>query len=249
MEITQAMAQVLSNSESLLNDPNFVQAFLSVAAYPYDPELAWYYKLEEVVRHLDEQQSSDFVEKLQFNPDMAEMISQHYFGPQYKLKDLQRDCPPGSLGYAYYHHMTRNGIPAYEYSAFEASDDISYIKLRKMQTHDIWHVITGYNTNIFEELALQGFYQGQTPTVYQTLLMLALVLHFATVQTKDLNTALEALFEGWHRGRTARPLWAVRWEEMWQRPLADIQAEYNITPRSVGDSHDLSTKKILSFKM
>jgi hypothetical protein len=55
MEITEAMARVLPNSNSLLNDPTFVQAFLSVAAEPNDPELAWYFKLEEVIRHLDEE--------------------------------------------------------------------------------------------------------------------------------------------------------------------------------------------------
>lgn len=249
MEITEAIAQVLPNSQSLLNNPNFVQAFLSIAAVPNDPELAWYFKLEQVIRHLDELQSSNYTEQLQHSPGMAEMISQRYLGPQYKLEDLKRDCPPGSLGYAYYHHMTKNNIPAYDYSAFESPDDVSYIKLRKMQTHDIWHVVTGYNTNLLGELALQGFYQGQGPTVYQTLLMLALVLHYATIQTKELNLALEALFEGWQRGRAAYPLWAVRWEEMWERSLADLQAEYNILPGQVLAGNGLSTEKILSFKM
>jgi ubiquinone biosynthesis protein COQ4 len=233
MQITEAMARMLPNSQSLLNNPNFVQAFLSIAAVPNDPELTWYFKLEEEIEHLNELQSSNYIEQLRLNPDMAEMISQRYFGSQYKLEDLKRDCSPGSLGYAYYHHMTKNGIPAYDYSAYESLDDLSYVKLRKMQTHDIWHVITGYNTNLLGELALQGFYQGQSPTVYQTLLMLALVLHYATIQTKELDLALEALFEGWQRGRAAHPLWAVRWEEMWERSLTDIQTEYNILPGHV----------------
>jgi ubiquinone biosynthesis protein Coq4 len=75
--------------------------------------------------------------------------------------------------------MTENGIPPYDYNAFQSPDDVSYIKLRKMQTHNIWHVVTGYNTNTLGELALQGFYHGPGPTVYQTLLM-----------TKTLGTSL-----------------------------------------------------------
>ena len=236
---------ILPNSDSLLNHSNFIQAFLSVAATPSDPELQDYFKLEELSRHLDEIPTSEYIEELRLNPGIAEMIEQRYFGPKYKLEDLKRECPPGSLGYVYYHHMTENGIPAYDYSAFESPDDASYIQLRKMQTHDIWHVVTGYNTNLIGELSLQGFYQGQGPTVYQTLLMSALVLHFATIQTKQLSLALEGLFEGWQRGRAARPLWGIRWEEMWETPLVDIQNEYNILP-----PREFSpTEKILSLRI
>ncbi|KYC37953.1 hypothetical protein WA1_05525 [Scytonema hofmannii PCC 7110] len=249
MKMTEEMAKVLPNSSSLLNNSTFVQAFLAIAADPNDPELAWYFKLEEVMRHLDEVQASDHIEQLRLDPDMAEMISQRYFGPQLKLEDLKKDCAPGTLGNAYYYHMTNNGIPAYDYTAFESPDDVSYVKLRKMQTHDIWHVLTGYNTNALGELALQGFCHGQGPTVYQTLLMTALVLHFATVQTTQLGLALEALFEGWQRGRAAHPLWAVRWEEMWDRPLADIQAEYNILPGHVLVSDRLSTDTTFNLRV
>lgn len=233
MEIKDVMLGVLPKSNSPLDDPTFVQAFISVAARPDDPELAWYFKLEEVMKQFEAAEANEYVQQLRLSPDSAEMIEQRYVGPQYKLEDLKQDCAPGTLGYAYYHHMTENGIPPYEYSAFESPDDVSYVKLRKMQTHDIWHVVAGYKTDILGELALQGFCHGQGPTVFQTLLMTALVLHFATVKTKVLNLALEGLFEGWQRGRAAKPLWPIRWEEMWDRPLAEIQAELNVLPPRV----------------
>lgn len=249
MEVTQKMASVLAESNSILNDPDFVQAFLSLAANPNDGELSWYFRLEEVMKRLDEAQTADYIEKLRLNCGMAEMISQRYVGPQIKLEVLKNECAPGTLGHAYYHHMTKNGIPAYDYSAYEVPDDASYIKLRKMQTHDIWHVVTGYNVDLLGELALQGFCHGQGPTVYQTLLLLALILHFATIKVTELSIALEAVFEGWQRGRAAHPLWAVRWEELWHRPLAEIQAEYNIIPGYVlADDRDrLTTEKILAL--
>lgn len=246
MNIKDEMARVLAKSNSPLDDPNFVQAFLSIAANPNDPDLTWYFKLEEVMRHLEEVQANEYVQQLRLSPGMAEMIEQRYVGPKYKLEDLKHDCAPGTLGYAYYHHMTENGIPPYDYTAFESPDDISYVKLRKMQTHDIWHVIAGYNTDTVGELALQGFCHGQGPTVYKTLLMTELVLHFATVQTKVLNLALEALFEGWQRGRAAHPLWAVRWEDMWNRPLEEIRAEYNVLPARVLLGDRFPADKIIS---
>lgn len=252
MQITEAMAQMLPNSNSLLSDPKFVQAFLSVAAVPNDPQLSWYFQLEEAMRHLEDIQIGEYVEQLQLVPEMADMISQRYFGSQYKLEDLKENCAPGSLGYAYYHHMTENGIPAYDYSNYESPDDISYVKLRKMQTHDIWHVVAGYNVDLLGELGLQGFYHGQGPSVYQTLLMLALLLHYATIQTKELSLALDVVFEGWERGRKARTLWAVRWEEIWNRPLTELQTELNIPPNLVygsGNKNNFASEKILSLQL
>jgi hypothetical protein len=109
MEITEAMARVLPNSNSLLNNPTFVQAFLSVAAEPNDPNLTWYFKLEEVMKQQEEAQAAEYVQQLRLSPGVAEMIEQRYVGSKYKLEDLKKDCAPGTLGYAYYHHMTQNG--------------------------------------------------------------------------------------------------------------------------------------------
>ena len=233
MNPTHVISTELLQSNSPLDNPDFVQAFLCIAANPNDPELAWYFKLEEVMMHLEKEHALDYVRQLRLDPETADKIEQRYFGPEYKLEDLGKNCAPGTLGYVYYHHMIENGIVPYDYKAYESIDDLNYIKLRKMQTHDIWHVVAGYKTDLFGELALQGFYQGQGPTIFQTLLMNALVLHFATVKTKYLNLALDALFEGWQRGRKAHPLWAVPWEEMWHRPLAEIQQELNLTPPQV----------------
>jgi len=233
MNLTNTAQRWIPQTNSPLDDPTFVQAFLSIAAKPNDPELAWYFKLEEIIKGFEDKQTPEYLEQLQNCPGMSEMIEQRYVGEEYKLEDLKRDCAPGTLGAVYYQHMSDNGIVPYEYGAYQSQDDLSYVKLRKMQTHDIWHVVAGYNTNLLGELALQGFYQGQGPTAYQTLLMNALILHFATIDLKNLDLALEALFEGWQRGRNASPLWAIRWEEMWHRPLAEIQAELNLSKPEV----------------
>ncbi|MBD2385493.1 Coq4 family protein [Cylindrospermum sp. FACHB-282] len=231
METQNAVVGVQTNQNILLNDPNFVQSLLGIATNPED--LSWYFKLEEAMKQLETVEVSEYIEQLRLTPEADKLIEERYVGPQYKLEDLNRNCAPGTLGYVYYHHMTGNGIPAYDYGAYESPDDATYIKLRKMQTHDIWHVITGYKTDVLGELALQGFCHGQGPTVYQTLIMIGMTLHFATAKNQILNKALDGLFEGWQRGRDAKPLWSVRWEEMWDRPLEDLQRELNVLPGRV----------------
>jgi ubiquinone biosynthesis protein Coq4 len=36
-------------------------------------------------------------------------------------------------------------------------DDTSYLLLRLRQTHDLWHVVTGFSTNVPGELGLKAF--------------------------------------------------------------------------------------------
>ena len=51
---------------------------------------------------------------------------------------------------------------------------------------------------------------------------------------------MDAVSYGWHLGRTAKPLFAQRWEAGWDRPLTDWRAEqassFRPSPRRRGDS-------------
>ena len=57
MNPTNVISAKLLQSNSPLDNPDFVQAFLCIAAEPNDPELAWYFKLEEVMKHLEEERT------------------------------------------------------------------------------------------------------------------------------------------------------------------------------------------------
>ena len=40
---------------------------------------------------------------------------------------------------------------------------------------------------------------------------------------------MDAITRGWTLGRSAAPLFGVRWDEHWERPLAAVQAELGLT--------------------
>jgi ubiquinone biosynthesis protein COQ4 len=100
---------------------------------------------------------------------------------------------------------------------------LSFMAQRIRQTHDIWHVLTGYAPDVPGELALQGFTfaQMRMPSTFL----------IATVGTA-FRAPLEAknVWEGYERGLKADFLPVVRFEEHWDEELTVLRSRLNIVP-------------------
>lgn len=70
--------------------------------------------------------------------------------------------PSGSLGYCYAQHIQRENLDQDFYPKIKVCDDGSYLAMRSRQTHDIWHVVTGFGTDGLGETQLQAFSLAQT---------------------------------------------------------------------------------------
>ena len=75
-----------------------------------------------------------------------------------------RRLPAGTLGREYTRFLDDNGITP---DAFATLPDVgdpraAYVMLRMRQTHDLWHVLTGYAPDVRGEVLLQAFTYGQT---------------------------------------------------------------------------------------
>lgn len=157
-----------------------------------------------------------------------QMLQQRYLAPDYKVEDLAHYAP-GTLGNAYYVHMTSNGFQPNFYPPIEVVDELSYVRLRSLQTHDIWHAVTGYGTDSVGEIGLQAFYLGQTDEDgFAMTLISAGSLYSVLHERQIMGTMAKAIGEGYVLGKAAKNIYPVNWEEMWDRPLADIKAEMNI---------------------
>jgi ubiquinone biosynthesis protein COQ4 len=181
-------------------------------------------------------------------PATAQMLEQRYLPPAYTLDDLAVHAP-GTLGAAYRHHMVENDLsPDYfeKPSAIEGTkdaEDFAYARLRFYQTHDIWHAVTGYPTSVLGEVAIVGFYLGHfeahmgdraaSAIGFSAILAGTMLLHAALFRQDRITHFYRALFDGWTRGRAARPFFAVRWEEQWDRPLEEIRQELAVPPRAI----------------
>jgi ubiquinone biosynthesis protein Coq4 len=163
-------------------------------------------------------------------PEVAAILAERYIAPPHDLAALLH-YPPDSLGYVYAHYMQTMGFQALE-PAIVIESDSRYIEYRWQQTHDIWHVITGFDTSDIGEIGLQAFYLAQFQLPLASLLIANALISVTLLQPEALNPMLSAIAQGWQMGKIARPLIAQKWEAAWEKPVAVWQAELNV--QSIG---------------
>lgn len=149
--------------------------------------------------------------------------------PRLGKVDLQQlhQLPKNSLGYLYADHMIKNGLTPLQ--AGNADHEYAFLAAHITETHDIWHVVTGCDTNITGEIQLEAFYVAQ---LYASRFWMALLaknlLKAALFHVELSGQYLDALAQGWIMGKQALPLFGIQWNMLWETPLEDIRASLNI---------------------
>jgi ubiquinone biosynthesis protein Coq4 len=104
------------------------------------------------------------------DPACAALIRDRYIPPAHDL-DALLTLPPDSLGYLYAAQMKKMGFDPNLHAGMTAKSDAEYIELRLSQTHDLWHIITGFDTSLVDEIGLQAFHLPQFPYPLATMLV------------------------------------------------------------------------------
>jgi ubiquinone biosynthesis protein COQ4 len=139
------------------------------------------------------------------------------------LEALAR-LPEGTLGHAFARYFRDNGLEPFV-TAFPIESDVDYLSKRYRETHDLFHVITGYATDERGEMELQAFVLGNLG-VRQAALILAYSLP-RQLRRRGLAGAgddLGRLRAAFRRGRRSRELLGVRFERLWTQPVDLLSA-------------------------
>jgi ubiquinone biosynthesis protein COQ4 len=167
---------------------------------------------------------------LQCDPDCATLIQNRYIPPAHDLEQLLT-YPHNSLGYIYAATMKKSGFDPNLHTGMTAQSDAQYVELRLSQTHDIWHIVTGFGTSGIDEIGLQAFHLPQFPYPLATMLVANSLMSSTLFAPEALPRLLESIAKGGQMGKVAKPLFAQKWEEGWEKPLTQWQSELNIKPR------------------
>ena len=139
--------------------------------------------------------------------------------------------PPGTLGRTYGEFMSREQISAD--GLVEASEDWlrndipaerRWFADRLRDTHDLWHVVTGYGRDLIGEASLLAFTYAQTrkPGI-------GFIVAVAYFKARGINSpARRLLREGYRRGRRAAWLPGVEWEALLDQPLARVREQLGV---------------------
>ncbi|MCF4965859.1 Coq4 family protein [Nostoc sp. CMAA1605] len=167
------------------------------------------------------------VEYLKSQPEVAAIIQERYLAPVPDVAKLLT-YSPDSLGYQFAAYLTANNFDPTFYRPREVKDDISYVSLRRSQTHDIHHIVTGFKTDASGELGLQAFQLAQMKSPIAIAIMTAGIINFLN-NTPELAAIMQYIYRGWEMGLKAKPLMAQKWEDNWEKPLTQWRSELGIT--------------------
>jgi ubiquinone biosynthesis protein COQ4 len=167
------------------------------------------------------------LEFVKTDPDVAQLIAERYTPPHLDMNSLQ-NLPADSLGKVYATYIQESGFDPNFYRQIEVKDDVSYVMLRMRQTHDIWHLVTGFETNVAGELGLKSFELAQTRRTMALILLSGGLLSILSKSPAHLDRVLECIALGYRSGKKAKPLLAQKWEEQWSKSVNDWRKELEI---------------------
>jgi ubiquinone biosynthesis protein COQ4 len=160
-------------------------------------------------------------------PEIASLAAERYLAvaPDIpKLLTYSQD----SLGYAYASYIDKAGFDPGFYRSMAVEDDPSYLLLRLRQTHDLWHVVTGFATNVPGELGLKAFELAQTRRTMAGILIAGGFLKCLLQTPDELDELLDNISRGYRMGLQSKPLLAQKWEENWDKSLNEWRSALGI---------------------
>lgn len=138
--------------------------------------------------------------------------------------DALEQLPDGTLGREYVRFLKANGITPDVFAELPDVGDprAAYMILRMRQTHDLWHVLTGYQPDVPGEILLQAFTHAQTGAPGSALIALFGTLRY-TMWKKGAITSYRALMNAHRHGKECAFLPTVHWEREWSTPVSELR--------------------------
>jgi ubiquinone biosynthesis protein COQ4 len=136
--------------------------------------------------------------------------------------------PEGSLGRAYLRFvqaadLTADGLVQASAAGAPAQGEVeAWIGDRLRDSHDVWHVVTGYGTDLLGESALLAFTFAQTRAPGIGLLVAAALLR------ADDPDARRLILDGFVRGVRAAWLPAASWESLLAEDLNEVRRRLRV---------------------
>lgn len=153
------------------------------------------------------------------------MAARAAFGP-IVLSDLE-SLPEGTLGRVFADHCRAREIDP-NLIHVPPTDEVGWMLNHMYQTHDIWHVLTGWGNDLPGEVGLGGFYSAQFGAPPFFGYMLALIFLNVVSRKANLGDVFQAFTNGYQTGLATEPLFGVDWDVLWNTPLEDVRARFAI---------------------
>jgi ubiquinone biosynthesis protein Coq4 len=164
------------------------------------------------------------------NPEIASKLQPLVgYHPPIDLEELSH-YRKSSFGWEYAHHMKVNHLKPFNVSPeLEEIAKRNVFALRYAVTHDIFHVLLGFDTSYAGEIGVLAFAAEQNySSSLKVSLSLATVL-YPVVAPSQIKEIFAHLHKGQELGKKAEFLLGFRFEDYWERPLSEVKAMLGLT--------------------
>ncbi|MCP3105125.1 Coq4 family protein [Myxococcus sp. K15C18031901] len=172
------------------------------------------------------------VERLMRHPDTAQALVDRPRVGRLHLPEL-RALPEDTLGRVFADHLTANGLDPDALPSRQAHTDEEYVRAHLLESHDVWHVLTGFGTDVAGELGLQAFALAQVGSPFALGILTGGLANTLLYAFSEREARMRALTRGWVLGHRARPLFGVPWRRYWASPLEEVRARLGVDLASV----------------
>jgi ubiquinone biosynthesis protein COQ4 len=149
--------------------------------------------------------------------------------PVLQDRERLRALPAGTLGREYARFLDKEGISAeglvdaseeHQDEAIFLDERARCLSNRLRDIHDLWHVVTGYQRDLFGEHALLAFSYAQTRNFGIGFIVVMAAIRRWREGNKEV---IPLAWEGFRRGRRAGFFVAADWEGLLETPLEDVR--------------------------
>jgi ubiquinone biosynthesis protein COQ4 len=133
--------------------------------------------------------------------------------------------PDGTLGREFVRFLRAHGITpdSFRRPADYFEDVPAYVTQRLRQTHDLWHLVTGYPPDTCGELVLSAFIFAQVGAWSSLLVAVLGPIRYGHEYRRGRHALVRDVYAAFRRGRAAGRLTSFVWEDHWAEPLATVR--------------------------
>jgi ubiquinone biosynthesis protein COQ4 len=124
--------------------------------------------------------------------------------------------------------MKKESLDPEFFPQLKIDNDDTYIIMRVRQTHDLFHVVTGFKTDPVGEYTLQAFVLCHLALPLAAILLGGALMRSAMSGGDKLDIMSEAIARGASLAAKTRGLFSYDWEANWSKPLVDVRRELHM---------------------
>ena len=158
----------------------------------------------------------------------AKMTEVQGFYPEIDLEKLSQ-LPSGTFGYEYARYMRENKLtPLKVSSEMKELAERNVFALRYAVTHDIFHILLGFDTSYSGEIGVLAFAASQNYSPALKFSLFPALLIYSVVAPRQIKAIFSNLRQGKQMGQKAKFLLNYRFEDLWHQPLNKLRTELKL---------------------